>query len=378
MKIKRIILLLILMLFSVFQTGYSVWMFKPEESNALKGDIILSSDPDSAIGNIMNCLGHYWDHCMMITDDSGSEKKMTHNTFNMSDLERIVDYHRYYVVGKKVKLPYRFYPVQLSNGSPGILTEEARSEGAFKARLTIQNEDSRVYVHEIADYMKDFSGYYILNAYAKVKEYEPVYWGERSYGNGSHCSGTIWWASKYSGKLMSLFRLDNSEGVISSCASVMHTYVRDSVRKMIKDRLRGNYTKEIRDEAYRQITSKNGYDCDDKLAHQVVNTFLFNRSDRTDDYWKKHINSLVIESIAPDHLLMMGMPDKNGKFALDSAMGGRQQSFTSYYDAITDYSKSGGYYYNIENGTNSPPVDPIYQTVFDTPCEMGLGVQCCE
>ena len=183
---------------------------------------------------------------------------------------------------------------------------------------------------------------------------------------------------------MSLFTLDNKDGVITNCAVTMFNHVKIMTQVAIWKQVVSSvsssvpfYTK-IRTSIFKQIT-KGDIDADDRLAHQVVNTFLFNKSNRTDPYWLFNISGMVIESIAPDHLLMTGMPDMNGNFDLDGGMPGRQQEHTSCYNAITDYSENGGYYYNFEDDDPcQPPVDPRYNTVFDTPCEMGLGVTCCE
>jgi hypothetical protein len=380
MNTKKLSITLILLI-TFGQSGFPAWRFMPERPNDVqKGDIILSSSPSSAVGQMLNVLGHYWDHCMMITSDDGS--LMTHNNFNMDKLEKILEKKDeniwITIFPYNTSVPKRLNPAKLSNAAEGILTEPTRNKGSFMARLTIQNEDDRMHVSEIADYMRDFSGYYILNAFATIKQYEPVYLGERGYGNGSHCSGAIWWASKYAGKPMSLFTLDNRNGVLSVCAKSMFGYVKTYVQRMIKEDLKGKYTSTVRKDIYNQLTTGK-INADDKIAHQVVNTFLFNRSDRTDDYWKSRINDLVIESIAPDHLLMMGMPDIDGNFDMGGGMPGRQQTHTSYYNAITDYTTSGGYYYYYEDDddSNAPPVDPRYTATFSTPCEMGLGVQCC-
>jgi len=350
-------------------------MFIPGKSyNVQKGDIILSSDPGSPVGKMLKALGHYWDHAMMITGDDALT--MTHNTLDVSKLKDIIEYKKdtifLTIFAVKTDIPKRLNPKKLSNSSPGIITEEVKGRGNYRAVLTISDEENRIHVNEMADYMKGLSGYYILNAFVDVKKYEPLFNSKLELNKGSHCSGTIWWASKHTEREMSLFTLDNSDGLISACANTMKTCVRDYIRKILKDSQRGKYTKEIRNDIYEQLIGSK-YDCDDKIAHQVVNTFLFNRSDRTDDYWKKHINEVVIESIAPDHLLMQGMPNMNGNLGKKGGMPGRQEPATSYYDTITLYTENGGYYfYDSTNG------GPRYAPIYDTPCEMGIGVRCCK
>jgi len=396
MKIKETILFLLIMPVIAAQSAFAAWRFIPAAPNDVKkGDIILSAKPDSPVGKILKVLGHYWDHCVIVADDSRTQ--MTNNAFNDA-LENIIENEgRGIAVSLPIppwrlafptNVPKRFKPEKLSNADYGIITEPIKGMGDFKARLSTSNEENRVHLNEIANYMNNMKGYYILNAFVDLKAYEPVYLGEREYGNGSHCSGTIWWASKYAGKEMSLFTLDNSDGVISACANVMFNSVKKMVQQEIWEQVvsavspgkisEPNARRAARKDVYNQIIGKR-IDSDDKLAHQIVNTFLFNRSSRTDDYWRGHVDSVQIESFAPDHLLMLGMPDKNGILGMRTAMPGRQQSSTSYYDAITDYSESGGYFYRFfedDDDSNDPRVSEY--KMYDTPCEMGIGVRCCK
>src|SRR4030042_3030749 len=258
---KNLLLIIVSILLVWSQNGESAWVFKPASSNVKEGDVILSRSPNSAVGKVMAALGQYWDHSMMVVEEENGEGSlMTDCSFEQSYLEDLVRWRTGKIIVTiyipfpipipyDVKLPVNFDPIKLANLSRNkripsaistgtIRSKGDESKGKIMAVLTVRSEDNRVHLQGIAEIMKNMQGYYIFNAFVKLRDFMPLSGaGALLPGQGSHCSGPIWWANHLYGKDMDLFPLDNTNGVLTAAAGAMHRYVRDYVRGIIKKKI---------------------------------------------------------------------------------------------------------------------------------------------
>lgn len=374
------------------------WVYVPIESELQKGDIILTKS-NGYIAPIIEGLGEYWNHVVMVTDPTPGNITMrdcyvTDDEINDTEERRdhrirvTVDWgslgetliHAYHT-----DLPVGLNSVKLSNLKPGMQTltgdeliKKSKKTDRNFARLTTRTEANKEILANIAEEMKKLDGYYILHAYVKMLNYEPVSVLNPDavanvIGTGSHCSGAVWWAAHNAGIDLNIGVDDDTE-LISMLAEAMFTNLAALIKKKIEDEVDekadekldespalGWAIRQVRDKAKRHLIHNEKMH--EKMANQVINTFLFNKSEDQTDYWRVHVSEVVREAMSPDQLLMVGIPNPDGNFT-------GIQTY-SPYDAIedyTDYSKLtdangepvSGYYMKYTRGDESDevPVDP--------------------
>jgi hypothetical protein len=305
---------------------------------------------------------------------------------------------------------------------------------ANSVRLTVRDEADRGRLEQIAEEMKRMEGFYILHAYINMERYEPtvnnlspVFDYNNISTNGTTCSGAIWWADKRTrmdGGEMNLGYFDSQ--VIRNCADMMYVKLEEEFDKLItqsindsfaeerantmqisedemkwqsmvsflsplflgidggaigmvfydvlfklEDYILGNVKRQVRE--YLTGNGSDDYNLPDKLANQVINTFLFNRYEDTSNYWHTQLqemgDSFASIAVSPDNLMMAGMPNPENNFT------GVQTEQTSPYNAIEDFTPTGGYYTKLENGpptdipvdtdTGEPPAMLVYENLTD-------------
>jgi len=322
------IVVAILMISSTLFAGQ--WVYRPMSINAQKGDVILSTG-EGFIHDLLSILGCYWSHSGMAVDDG---YKIRHNTMYVSEVP--IEYNYIWFIKTT---PKRLNPDRLANGLPGILTEDIdttynsthnfNAAGGAVLKPKAANESAyRSLLRTAADTLNYLKGYYRVNAY--VNMYQLDYVNYLIKGRGNHCSGTCWYANYYSGKAMNVASIPPN--LVALCANSLY----NSVKAMVRDEA-GGFGAFIID-----IEGLFGSGADVKIANQIVNTFGFDRSSDTSDYWKSRIGSVSAVANAPDHLLLYNYTNPNGKNP------GVQNESVSYYGQVEPLVITNGYYYWVE------------------------------
>jgi hypothetical protein len=330
-KFVKLLLILVVVLFtsSAF-AGY--WAYRPMSINAKKGDVIVSTSP-GFIMDLLAILGCYWSHSGMAVDDGYT---IRHNTMYVSDVP--IEYN-YIFFGLIKTTPKRMNPTKLSNGEPGILSENidtayntthnfAAAGGAILKPTDALESGYRGALNAAADKFNYLKAYYRVNAYVKMFQLDYVNYYKT--GRGNHCSGTCWYANYYAGKYMNVASIPPS--LVSQCANVLY----NSVINMVRDEA-GGFGSFIID-----IEGLFGTGADQAIANQICNTFGFDRSSDTTSYWRSRIGSVTATANAPDHLLMSSYKNPAGHNP------GVQTASSSYYGKVDPLVVSGGYYYWVE------------------------------
>jgi len=320
---------LVLVLLFTSSTIFAEWVYVPMSINTNKGDVVLSTSP-GFIMDLLAILGCYWSHSGMAVDNGFN---IRHNTMYVSDIP--IEYNKIWFIQTT---PKRMNPDRLSNGLPGILTEDidtaynvtynfAAAGGAI-LKPTASNEAAyRQYLNAAADVFNYLKAYYRVNAY--VNMYQLDYANYLITGRGNHCSGTCWYANYFSGKTMVVATIPAN--LVSQCGSSLYT----SVKNMVRDEA-GGFGSFIID-----IEGLFGTGADEKIANQIVNTFGFDRSTDTSDYWRSRIGTVTATANAPDHLILSSYTNPSGHNV------GVQTTSTSYYGQVEPLVITDGYYIEI-------------------------------
>ncbi len=327
---KKLFSFIVISLFIISgATAYAgQWVYVPMKINAKKGDIVLST----SAGFIMDMLalfGCNWSHSGIAIDDGFN---IRHNTMYVSDVP--IEYN--YFLGIKTT-PKRLNPDRLSNGLPGILTEDIdttynttqnfHAAGGVVLKPSDADEATyRYYLNLAADKLINIVAYYRVNSYVNIYQLDNVNYLIK--GRGNDCSGTCWYANYFAGKTMQVAYIPQS--VTANCASAMYT----SVKNMVRDNA-GGFGSFIID-----IEGLFGTGADEKIANQIVNTFAFDRSTDTSSYWRGRVPAS--NAVAPDHLLLSSYVNPKGNQV------GVQTTATSYYGKVEPLEIQNGYYYWVE------------------------------
>lgn len=325
----RIMVVLIILMFSTALFA-GQWVYKPMSVNAQKGDVILSTG-EGFIMDLLSILGCYWSHSGMTVDDGYN---IRHNTMYVSEVP--IEYNKIWFIKTT---PKRLNPDRLSNGLPGILTEDIdttynntmsfNAAGGAVLKPTAANEAAyRAALHDAANVMSYLEGYYRVNAY--VDMFQQDYVNYKIKGRGNHCSGTNWYANYFSGKIMNVAQI--SPSLVNQCCYSLY----ESAKAMVRDEA-GGFGSFIID-----IEGLFGTGADEKIANQLVNTFGFDRSWDTSSYWRNYISSVTATANAPDHLLLYNYTNPAGQNP------GVQTDSTSYYGQVDPLVITSGYYYWVE------------------------------
>ncbi len=310
-------------------TVFAAWVYVPMSINAQKGDIVLSTSP-GFIMDLLAILGCYWSHSGMAVDNGYN---IRHNTMYVSQIP--IEYNYIWFIKTT---PKRLDPTRLSNGLPGILTEDIdtaynttlnfHAAGGAILKPTAANEALyRQYLISAADVFNYLKAYYRVNAY--VNMYQLDYANYYITGRGNHCSGTCWYANYFAGKTMAVATIPPA--LVTQCANSLYT----SVKNMVRDEA-GGFGAFIID-----IEGLFGTGADEKIANQIVNTFGFDRSADTSSYWRNYINQVTATANAPDHLLLSSYTNPSGYNA------GVQTISTSYYGQVEPLVITDGYYIEV-------------------------------
>ncbi|MCX8122751.1 MAG: hypothetical protein N3F66_01135 [Spirochaetes bacterium] len=325
---KLCIVVLIVFVCSTVFAGQ--WVYKPMSINAQKGDIILSTSP-GFIMDLLAILGCYWSHSGMAVDNGFN---IRHNTMYVSEVP--IEYNYIWFIKTT---PKRMDPNRLSNGLPGILTEDIdttynvtknfHAAGGAVLKPTAANEALyRQYLQLAADKLLYVKAYYRVNAY--VNMYQLDYVNYYITGRGNHCSGTCWYANYFAGKTMNVAYIPPS--LVTQCAFNLY----NSVKNMVRDEA-GGFGAFIID-----IEGLFGTGADEKIANQIVNTFGWDRSWDTSAYWRSYINQKSATANAPDHLLLYTYKNPSGYYP------GVQTTSSSYYGQVDPLVITSGYYYWVD------------------------------
>lgn len=304
------------------------WVYVPMKINAKKGDIILST-AEGFIMDMLALFGCNWSHSGMAIDDGFN---IRHNTMYVSEVP--IEYNRF--LGIKTT-PKRMNPDRLSNGLPGILTEDIdttyngtknfnASGGVVLKPADADEATYRYYLDLAAEKFKYLVAYYRVNSYVNMYQLDNVNYLIK--GRGNACSGTCWYANYFSGKTMNVANIPQT--VTTQCASAMYT----SIKNMVRDEA-GGFGSFIID-----IEGLFGTGADEKIANQIVNTFAFDRSTDTSSYWRGRVPAAT--AVAPDHLLLSSYVNPRGYQV------GTQTTATSYYGKVEPLTIQNGYYYWVE------------------------------
>ncbi|HRV16086.1 MAG TPA: hypothetical protein P5130_12495 [Spirochaetota bacterium] len=320
---------LVLVLLFTSSTIFAEWVYVPMSINANKGDVVLSTSP-GFIMDLLAILGCYWSHSGMAVDNGFN---IRHNTMYVSEIP--IEYNKIWFIQTT---PKRMNPTRLSNGLPGILTEDIdtaynatnnfAAAGGAVLKPTAANEAAyRQYLNAAADVFNYLKAYYRVNAY--VNMYQLDYANYLITGRGNHCSGTCWYANYFSGKTMVVATIPAN--LVTQCANSLYT----SVKNMVRDEA-GGFGAFIID-----IEGLFGTGADEKIANQIVNTFGFDRATDTSDYWRSYIGAVTATANAPDHLILSSYTNPSGHNV------GAQTTSTSYYGQVEPLVITDGYYIEI-------------------------------
>ncbi|MFX1385438.1 MAG: hypothetical protein ACFFBP_23720, partial [Promethearchaeota archaeon] len=230
-------------------------------------------------------------------DDNGTT--IRHCNFHIDKVK--IDWNTLF--GLKI-FPKSFVAESLSNGMPGFITQTIDEaffsktpdfyvENGYILRPTPDKEDEyRPLLHKIADKMANLDGYYRLNSYVEINQQDDS--TLRMKSRGTICSGAVYFAHKFCGKKMNLVKIPEDK-------------VKQGVKNIYK------YLWKMAEQKYGilGVSLMKLTEIGEKLANQVINTYLADRSFDTTDWWKVNIRSA--HTIAPDHLLPKGVlnPDNN-------------------------------------------------------------------
>jgi len=153
--------------------------------NAQKGDVVLSTS-EGFIMDLLAILGCSWSHSGMVVDDG---LNIRHNTMYVSDVP--IEYNYIWFIKTT---PKRLNPDRLSNGLPGILTENIdttynttqnfHAAGGAVLKPTLANESAyRSFLHAAADAMNYLVAYYRINSYINI--YQLDYTNKLVKGRGN-------------------------------------------------------------------------------------------------------------------------------------------------------------------------------------------------
>jgi hypothetical protein len=318
-SILKIACILIVVFFAGALISEPVWV--PAKINGQKGDIVLSpGTPGEMISDLIAIIGCYWSHSGMVIDNG---ETIRHNTMYMSEIEQLKD---------GCGIPYMLDPDGLSNGLPGILSEDVDTayngenpDGGTNFKLaggvllmpTDANEAAyRQYLELAADKLIYVVGYYRVNAYADMFQLE--YLNYLVKGVGNHCSGTCWYANYFAGKEMNVATIPPY--LVDQCANSLY----ESVKQEVEDQV--------------GCGAIFAPDVAEDIANQVTNTFGFDRSDDTSDYWRSYVGTLTAHANAPDHLLLNSFTNPLGQNP------GVQTEDSSYYGKVVPIEYTDGYY----------------------------------
>lgn len=325
----------IFLLTTLFFTGstFSEPVWVPAKINGQKGDMVLSAGkPGELINDLVAIFGGYWNHIGLLTDNGYT---IRHNTMYIQDIPQEKN---------GCGIPYRLNPDGLSNGLPGILTQDVdttynhedpnyRSFNIAGGAIVMpkdENEDSyRQYLELATDKMIFLKGYYRIHAYVDMMQMEDLDYLVKGVGN--HCSGTIWFAHHYTGKTMNVATIPPD--VIKACSFQLY----DSVYKMVEEEI-----------GCGKVFSP---DVAGDVANQVVNTFGFDRSEDMTDYWKENIDQVTAYVNSPDHLLLSSFTNPSGENV------GVQTESSSYYGKVVPIEWTDGYWVDDGDDDNGDDND---------------------
>ncbi len=323
-KVLKTLAIVAVMTLTVSAISAPVWV--PAKINGKKGDIVLS--PGSAgemISDLLAILGVYFSHCGMLIDDGDT---IRHNTMYIDEIPQLKD---------GCGIPYMLDPDGLSNGLPGILSEDVETAffrddgklsftlagGAIASPADANEASYRPNLELAGDKMAYMLGYYRVNAYMDM--FQMQYLNYLVKGVGNHCSGTVWYANHFAGKTMNVAEIPPN--LIEACSYNLY----ESLKKEVEDQV-GCGT----------IFAPN---VAEDIANQVVNTFGFDRSDDTSDYWRSHIGSVgSAHANAPDHNLLSSYVNPGGNTP------GVQTEASSYYGKVSPIEYTDGYYIGDDSG----------------------------
>jgi len=306
-----------------------VWV--PPEINATKGDIVLSGTPEtsgvngSMISDILAVLGCWWSHSGIVVDDGAT---MRHNTMYMDEIEQLTN---------GCGIPYMLNPDQLSNGMPGILSEDMETAfngekaifhvaGSVILKPSAANEAAyRPFLETVADTLIGLAAYYRVYAYTNFFQMDNVDYYIK--GRGNHCSGTCWYANYFAGKQMNTPLITND--LIQEATLALYANVKGEVEDQVG------------------CGKLFAPDVAEDIANQVVNTFAFDRADDLSPYWRTHLDGVTSEAVAPDHLLMNTYSNPYGNNS------GLQTPATSYYDQVDPIEWTDGYWTTVPDDDDS-------------------------
>ena len=287
-------------------------MSKTEKKiNAKKGDMILTANYPLAYEVFKN-LGCYWGHCGMVMDDNGTS--IRHCNFHIEKVNII--WHN--ILGFKI-FPKMLDPESLSNGIPGFITQTI-DDAFFSKRpdFFIENgvilqpkpekeEEYRPHLHKIADKMANMNGYYRLNSFMEINQLDDS--NQRVKNRGTICTGAVYIAHKLCGKELNLVKASADE--VKQASENLRKYLWDFYQQKLG----------ILGVSILKIT-----DLGKKMANQIINTYMADRTSDTTDWWRRNIKST--KNLAPDHFLPKGMENPEGHSV------GVQDEKSSYYGEI--------------------------------------------
>jgi len=309
------------------------WVYKPMSINGKKGDIVLTSG-EGFIMDLLAIMGAYFSHSGMLVDDGYT---IRHNTMYAGDIP--IEYNYIWFIKTT---PKRLNPDRLSNGTPGILSENIdtayngnpdhvmfSAAGGVVVKPTDALESAyRGNLVSAADKMNYLKAYYRVNAY--VNMFQLDYANYQIKGRGNHCSGTMWYANYFAGKYMNVAYIPPS--LVAQCSTSLY----NSILNMVRDE-GGGFGAFILD-----IEGLFGTGGDEKVANQLCNTFAFDRSTDTSSYWRSRVGTLGATANAPDHLLLSSFTNPSGHNM------GVQTASSSYYGKVDPLVITNGYYYWVE------------------------------
>lgn len=317
---KRCSKLLAVFFLLIFASSVYGATYVPTRINGLKGDVVLSpssnSGPLSGLFQVLHC---YWSHSGMLVNDGYN---IRHNTMNDPPYDKTW-----------IGCPKQFKSDPLSNGTPGILTEDINTtynsthnftaSGGVILKPTAALESAyRPLLNAVADKMAYLDAYYRPYAYTAFFQMDNT--NVRTKGRGGHCSGTNWFANYFSGKQMNLPQH------VSQTMYDASLQLYNGVRQAVMDEMGW----------CGQLFC--GTSCAGKMANQVCNTFAFDRASDQSDYWRTRVNGpygyLTSVAPAPDHLMMSSYVNPYGYVV------GVQTAASSYYGAVEGLQFIDGYY----------------------------------
>ncbi len=399
MKLLEKCLYIILFLLFSQSVFASEWYYLPPSVNVKKGDIILSRMENSPIKPIMDSLGFYWDHSMMVVDyNAGStcwnqyngvtscssldynndNLLMRHNIWMPDQDEEKIKNNFHVRYGQAQSLKSSFY-----RKIGGLQTEEVLPSGEYSAILSVGNEADRSKITAVADELKKMYGFYDFFSYTDItlgKDFPFVYSNSFVHQDsivdrfGGHCSGAIYYAYKkaHPHHSMNLFHFIGDEA-IKNIAENLYFHIKNLVVDEVVDvRHIEEWPYEITTTLYINLwTLLFGLALDAGLlasddihinvASQIVNLLIFDKPGDTGQLWRclgePDCTGAVINSFAPDHFLQSAMQTRDDTGVIKHT--GLQNGNNSYYNAIKDYRWSGGFYVNLFDQTCDPrPCQP--------------------